>query len=83
MERGEFYIPNVGTIKSGDLDMSVSSGLILRTNLRDALKIRQLVEERFGEDCIVYTTVSTESLFLVKFKDLSPQKQMQLERKKH
>ena len=79
MEYGEnTRIPNVGTIKKGDLDISVSAGLIMRGSLGDAIKIRQLVEDSFGPRALVYTTISSSPLFLVKFKDLSNEKQNKL-----
>jgi hypothetical protein len=48
-----------------------------------AIKIRQIIEETLGEASLVYTTISANPLFLVKFNDLSRSKQDEFSRKRN
>lgn len=75
---GETFIPNIGKIRSGDLDVNVSSGFILRCSMGSAIKIRQVIEDMLGERALIYTTISAHPLFLVKRHDLSQSKQDEL-----
>ena len=79
MERVEVVIPNVGKIKKGDLDLNVSAGLVIRASLGAAIKIRQFVEDEFGKNALVYEMISAAPLFVVHFKDLSQNKQSEIE----
>jgi len=65
----------IDTIQKEDLAVNLKFGVILKASFGSLLALRKHLETTYD---MVYITISSASLYLVHWNDLSPEKQSQL-----
>ena len=69
-------------VEEGDLQMVVSCGVIISSQLGSLLALRENLKQVFG-DSLIYYTNSSQTLYLVHWNDLNETMQNRIRGRKH